>query len=107
MIAPPRMSHAEALQAVSAGRLTHHRDGYSEIPIAFFVDRIDVGQEPIPPMDLFIRDKGKFERLIAADQPVSRLAISVHDALWVKDSDLSILRQYAEKMVLDTRQGPP
>jgi HD-GYP domain-containing protein (c-di-GMP phosphodiesterase class II) len=98
------MSHTDALQAVATGQLTR-REGFAEVPIAFFVDRIDVNMEPLPEMALFIRENASFTQLVAAGQPFSKLAVSVHESLWIREDDLAGLGRYAEKALLAPGQG--
>ncbi len=100
------LSHQDALSRVYAGRVMR-KDGYCEIPTAAFVTKIDVGMAPLPSIAVFVpvQDTEGFRMLKSADQPYSPLALSAHNAVWIKEEDFPTIKGYAESVILNPRSS--
>ncbi|MCM2278272.1 MAG: HD domain-containing protein [Oligoflexia bacterium] len=92
-------SYRKILAEVHAGRLRHEGDHY-EIPIEFFVTKIDVNMPPLPAIAFYIQKDGGFEKIREADQPYSPLALSLHKSIWIDARHIDALREYASRLIL-------
>jgi putative nucleotidyltransferase with HDIG domain len=108
-LSPQSTAHQQALEQVYAGRL-NKKAGYSEVPTAVFVDKIDVNMPDLPPVG-FYKVSGangeNVEQLRAPDQPYSPLALSLHLTVWVRDDEMPEVRTFAERLILGGSPGTP
>lgn len=100
-------AHLQALEQVYAGRL-NKKAGYTEVPTALFVDKIDVNMPELPPVGFFKftgENGANIEQLRTPDQPYSPLAISLHQTIWVRDEEMPIVRSFVERLILGGSPG--
>ncbi|MCM2322428.1 MAG: HD domain-containing protein [Oligoflexia bacterium] len=105
-------SFSKILAEVHAGHLRRQADparpgrGFFEIPVEFFVARIDVNMPALPAIAFFIHREGAFEKIRDADQPFSPLVLSLHSSIWISDEHIASLRDYASQVILATTPLP-
>ncbi len=93
------MTYTEALEAVYADRL-NRKQGYVEIPISLFIDKVDVNMPSIPEIAFYQFKGEKAEVIKPATQAYSPLALSLHETIWIKAEDLELLRRFVESVIL-------
>lgn len=89
----------DVLQAVYTDRLNRQKD-FVEIPTIFFVGKIDVQMPDLPEIAFYLLKGEKVELLKQPKEVYSPLALSLHDAIWIKEDDLELLRRFAEAVIL-------
>src|SRR3712207_5216538 len=96
-----KLSYEQALEAVNAGRLPR-KDGFVEVPVNVFIERIDVGMAPLPSI-AFYHEPDTAKLLRKADQPYSALALSARESIWVREEDLGVVKGFAENVLVNPK----
>ncbi len=82
------------------------RPGFVQIPTGVFVERFDVGIQPLPPIAFFHfgDEPTASPRLIReANQPFSAIALSAYQTIWVREQDYPIIRARVENVLTNPK----
>lgn len=96
------VANTEALAQIHSGKV-RTESGYCEIPTSVFVARIDVNMgmhSLVEQLELYLKKGATFELLKPAGKTYSALALRSFESVWVKESDLALIRKLAEDTIL-------
>lgn len=102
------LKYQDIIKIAYAGKLEKEEGGkYFLLPTFLFVKSVDVKLQPLPDIQLFIKDEGgNICVLREAQTPYSPLALSVHPTVLILCEDLPIVQNYAEKELLKMSINP-